>query len=127
MSTSFNKRQRDAQDLPKAPKRRKVGVSSYCVFIVVKVYLTREDKNAITPGSVDGELSKIFSEFMSDYLKLNWVVNGKNPNIPPKYVLSDMILEKFFRQANWKPAANSRRNLRMLFALLLNIGAMYAN
>lgn len=97
MSTSFNKRQRDAQDLPKAPKRRKVG-----------------DKNAIKPGSVDGELSKIFSEFMSDYLKLNWVVNGKNPNIPPKYVLSDMILEKFFRQASWKPAANSRQCLEYI-------------
>jgi len=43
---------------------------------------------------------------MSSYLKLNWVNQNEYPHIPPKYVLSDMIMEQFFKQANWRKVAD---------------------
>lgn len=45
--------------------------------------------------------------FESDYLKLNWVNEDENPHIPPKYVLTDMIMEKFFREAKWGEVATA--------------------
>jgi len=63
-------------------------------------------KRRKTASKTDEALSRVFSEFMSSYLKLNWVNQNEYPHIPPKYVLSDMIMEQFFKQANWRKVAD---------------------
>jgi len=76
--------------------------------------ILNEAKRPRTKAVQDEKISKVFSGFMSDYLKLNWVNEDENPHIPPKYVLTDMIMEKFFREAKWQEVATANEVVEYL-------------